>query len=180
MSDLDAYVDSQRASIDTALTAYFPLDAAHPHRLIEAVRYTLLGGGLSVSGGASISGTGITFYNTFDSTHAYKPITVSGGSQTNISAPTSGLLAGILFFEDRSVTSTSQNTISGGSGAVFAGALYFPNSPLVYSGGSASAGAPYTIIVANTLTITGNSYFNNDYSSLPSGDPVKASATIVE
>ena len=142
--------------------------------------YILLGGGLSVSGGASISGTGITFYNTFDATHTFKPVSVSGGSQTNISAPATGSLAGILFFQDRSVTSTSQNTISGGSGAIFAGSLYFANSPLVYSGGSASAGAPYTIIVANTLTITGNSYFNNDYSSLPSGDPIKANATIVE
>lgn len=45
MSDVDAYAESMRARIDTALAAYFPSDSAHPHRLIEAVRYSLLGGG---------------------------------------------------------------------------------------------------------------------------------------
>ena len=45
MSGLEAYLHRQRRRVDAALEAYFPLDPAHPHRLIEAVRYSLLGGG---------------------------------------------------------------------------------------------------------------------------------------
>jgi geranylgeranyl diphosphate synthase type II len=42
---IDAYLQSQRARVDAALDAYFPSETRHPHRLIEAVRYTLLSGG---------------------------------------------------------------------------------------------------------------------------------------
>jgi Putative Flp pilus-assembly TadE/G-like len=74
--------------------------------------YILNGGGLTVSGGANIQGTDVTFYNT-QGAASYKPIVVSGGSSSSLSAPTSGTYEGILFFEDRSITSNSQNTISG-------------------------------------------------------------------
>ena len=142
--------------------------------------YVIVGGGLTVSGGSAISGTGITFYNTYDASHTYKPIVVSGGSSTNLSAPTSGSLEGILFFQDRSISGGSSNTISGGSGAKFAGALYFPSTPLTYSGGSTTPSSPYTIIVALTLTISGNSAVGNDYSSLTDGDPIKTKAIVAE
>ncbi len=106
--------------------------------------YILYGGGLTVSGGSNLVGNGVTFYNTgtTSGSSAYKPIVFSGGSTTSLMAPTSGSLAGILFFQDRSITSTSQNTISGGGGAVFQGALYFATTPLVYSGGSGVSTAP--------------------------------------
>jgi len=142
--------------------------------------YILLGGGLDVSGGSSITGSGVTFYNTGNGTYAYKPIVVSGGSATNLSAPTSGPLMGILFFQDRSISNTQQNTISGGSGAVFTGALYFPSTPLVYSGGSTTPGGPYTIIVAQTLTISGNSAFGSDYSTLSGGNPIRNGSILAE
>jgi len=127
--------------------------------------YILNGGRLSVSGGANIQGTGVTFYNT-QGAASYKPIVVSGGSSSSLIAPTSGTYEGILFFQNRSITSPSQNTVSGGSTAAFQGALYFLHSPLVYSGGSSAA---YTLIVADTLTISGPSTVNDDYSSLASG-----------
>jgi geranylgeranyl diphosphate synthase type II len=43
--EFDAYLEAQRGRLESALAAYFPLDPANPHRLIEAVRYSLLGGG---------------------------------------------------------------------------------------------------------------------------------------
>jgi len=94
--------------------------------------YILLGGGLTVSGGSWIQGaspaTGVTFYNTSDASHTWKPITVSGGSNITLKAPATGTYEGILFF-DRTV-STTQQTVSGGSGANIEGALYLPNTPL--------------------------------------------------
>jgi hypothetical protein len=141
--------------------------------------YVLDGGGLSVSGGSNIQGTGITFYNTHGAT-SYEPIVVSGGSDTSLSAPASGTYEGILFFEDRSITSVAQNTLSGASTATFQGALYFLNSPLVFSGGS-SVSTPYAVIVANTLTISGPSTLGSDYSSLASAtSPARETAALGE
>jgi geranylgeranyl diphosphate synthase type II len=45
VSTLDAYLARQRARVETALAGYFPPERVHPHRLVEAVRYSLLGGG---------------------------------------------------------------------------------------------------------------------------------------
>ncbi len=53
---------------------------------------------LSVSGGATVSGTGVTFFQTATSSGNYKPIAISGGSTASFSAPNSGSLAGMLFF----------------------------------------------------------------------------------
>jgi hypothetical protein len=142
--------------------------------------YILLGGGLSISGGSNGTGTGVTFYNTGNSTYSYKPIVISGASTTSFSAPTSGSLAGMLFFQDRSISNSSQNTVSGGSATIFQGALYFPSTPLVYSGGSSATHAAYTIIVADTINFSGSSYINNNYSSLSGGSPVKGAAILAE
>ncbi len=147
----------------------------------NAGTYNLVGGGLTVSGGSSIIGNGgLTFYNTYNATYSYSPIVISGGSSTNLSAPTSGALEGILFFQDRSISNTTSNTISGGSGAIFNGALYFPSTPLTYSGGSSTPSSPYTIIVAYDLTISGSSALGNDYSGLTDGNPIKNTPIVAE
>jgi hypothetical protein len=119
--------------------------------------YILNGGGLTISGGSSsVTGDGVTFLNTSKG-YAYKPITISGGAQVNLSAAGSGAFAGILFFQDRNIASSSQNTISGGSQTILGGILYFPTTKLVYSGGSGSSGKSTTII-ADTLSFSGPSY----------------------
>lgn len=45
MTALDAYQAPRRRRVEAALEAIFPADETHPHRLGEAVRYALLGGG---------------------------------------------------------------------------------------------------------------------------------------
>jgi hypothetical protein len=122
--------------------------------------YILMGGGLNVQGGSNLIGNGVTFYNTKNSTYSYKPITVSGGSSTNLTAPTSGSLEGMLFFEDRSITSSQKNAVSGTSGTVLQGALYFPNDELDYSGGCSATA--YTILVADIIQFTGPSVLNDN------------------
>ncbi len=135
--------------------------------------YVLYGGGLSQSGGGTMNGTGITFYNTGgDNPYAYKPISITGSSTGLLSAPTSGPLEGILFFQDRSITSGQTNTIAGGSTLALEGVLYFPTTPIKFSGGS-TGGANYTIVVAQTLTFDGASTFRANYNSLPDGNPIK-------
>jgi len=72
----------------------------------NAGTYVLAGGGLSVDANTTMTGTGVTFYNT-TGTGGYGAISLSGNSQSNLSAPTSGPLVGILFFQDRSIPGTA-------------------------------------------------------------------------
>jgi hypothetical protein len=141
---------------------------------LNAGTYILMGGGLTVSGGSNIIGNGVTFYNTKNSTYSYKPITVSGGSTTSLIAPTTGSLEGILFFEDRSITSSQKNAVSGTSGTVLQGALYFLNDELDYSGGSSATA--YTISVANIIQFTGPSVINDNYTTLADGSPIRVAS----
>ena len=91
----------------------------------NAGTYVLAGGGMVISANTTMTGTGVTFYNT-TGTGGYGAITLNGNSQANFSAPTSGPLAGILFFQDRSIPSSGAgSTITGNSSSTFDGAIYF-------------------------------------------------------
>jgi hypothetical protein len=61
------------------------------------------------------------------------------------------------------------------------GALYFPSASLSFEGCCQnSAGAYYTayeITVAKSLTFAWN-YFNDDYTSLPGGSPIKKTVLV--
>ena len=134
--------------------------------------YVLNGGGLSQSGGGTMSGTGVTFYNTGGGDFTYKPIGISGGTSGTLSAPTSGPMEGMLFFQDRSIRSNQTNTVSGGSTLALEGALYFPTTPLNFSGGSTGT-ANYTVIIAQTLTFSGTSIVKANFDNLSSGDLIQ-------
>ena len=140
--------------------------------------YILLGGGLTVTGSPTLTGNGVTFYNTGNSTWSYAPIKLAGSSSTTLSAPTTGSLAGILFFQDRSITDQSLNTIDGSNGAIYTGALYFPKTPLRYTG--TPVNNAYEIIVAWTLEFNGNTTITNHYTLLPNGASPIQSAELVE
>jgi hypothetical protein len=134
--------------------------------------YILAGGGMSISSNTVMSGTGVTFYNT-TGTGGYGGISINANSTVNLSAPTTGPLAGILFFQDRSIPTTgAASTLSGNSTSTFDGALYFPTTALTFNGNSSSNG--YSIVVANELTLVGNSSLGNNYSSLANGSPIKS------
>lgn len=140
--------------------------------------YILNGGGLTSDGTTSITGIGVTFFNTeAPGLYPYKPIFTQDSNTLVLVAPTSGYYAGILFFQDPLIAPTtpnfaSPNIIAGGS-AKLEGALYFPTTPLAFSSQSAVAAA-YTIMVAKTITNGVNSLnIYNDYSSLLTGSPIK-------
>ena len=141
---------------------------------LNAGTYILMGGGLTISGTGTVSGTGVTLYNTGNTLYPYKPVQIDNSAVT-LTAPTSGVLAGILFFQDRSIVSTAANVLSGS----FAGALYFPTTPINLNAGS-SVTVPYTILVGDTVSLFVNSLnIKSDYSSLAGGSPIKE-AKLVE
>jgi hypothetical protein len=138
--------------------------------------YILLGGGLNISS-ATVTGAGVTFYNTSASGKPYGNISFSGGASANLSAPTTGPLAGILFYQDKNASPSAGSDFSGGASVALTGALYFPTTSVSYSGGT---GAAYTLIVSSTISFSGGSALNSDYSSLPGGSPIKGGATLSE
>ena len=118
----------------------------------------MMGGGFNVSGSASLSGSGVTFFLTKGLGYNYGPLSVSGSVQLTLSAPTaiSSPYYGILFFQDRTVpTGSPASSISGSSNFKIDGTFYFPTTALSFSG-SSSAGN-YLLLVADTLSITGSS-----------------------
>ena len=102
----------------------------------------------------------------------YGAITLVGNATVNLNAPTTGPLAGILFFQDRSIPgSAAGSTITGNSSSTFDGAIYFPTTTLSFGGNSSVTG--YSIVVANQLSVSGNSSIGTNYSSLTGGSPIK-------
>ena len=140
--------------------------------------YTLLGGGFTASGNLTFTGDGVTFYNSFDATHAYGGISLHGTVKTTFSAPTTGPQAGILFFQDRRVPVGSAPSDFGGTNSqVYTGALYFPTTGISYKGTPSLDAA--TIMVGWTLDFRGDTKII-DYLLLPGGGGPLRSAVLVE
>jgi hypothetical protein len=139
----------------------------------EPGTYILAGGGMSVTGNSTLTGSGVTFYNTSGPV-AYAPIKLTGNETAHLSAPTSNPLEGMLFFQDRSIAYSSSNgsSIVGNSSSTFDGAVYFPTTALSYVGNSSSSG--YTFLVGDTITIVGNSVLNDNYNALTNGAPIQS------
>lgn len=140
--------------------------------------YILAGGGLTLKAGTTITGSGVTIYNTAANGYTYKPISFAGNTSINLSAPTSGTYEGILFYTDRTITSTSMNTITGDNTSVIVGTIYMPTVPLQFIGNANLVA--YTVLVTDTLSLTGNATINDDYSSLQNGAPAKGGAVLAE
>ena len=64
---------------------------------------------------------------------------------------------------------------SGNASSTFDGAIYFPTTSVRYVGNSSGSG--YTFLIADTITVTGNSSMQvgDNYSTLANGSPVKSS-----
>ena len=138
---------------------------------------------MNITGGANANGTEVTFYNTVNAgdNPAYDAISINSGSNTSLSAPTSGPLEGILFFQARNLPAKYfykvNDTISGDRSTNFVGALYFPlTKQLNFTGGSLATA--YTVIVAYDLIITSNSMINDDYSTIGGTSPIHSAVLV--
>jgi hypothetical protein len=109
--------------------------------------------GLSISGNATLTGSGVTFYNTFNSTYPYQGISMAGTGSVTLSAPTSGSFEGMLFFEDRNAPTGASSSIKGNSSLNLTGAIYLPKDALTFSG---NASSQQVMLVADTISMNGN------------------------
>jgi subtilase family serine protease len=105
--------------------------------------YVIAGGGLSVTNTASIAGAGVMIYN---ANTAYPAaggtnggIALTSTGTVNLSAPTTGVYAGILVFQARANASTISITSS--AKVTLSGAVYAANAVLAISGSGQILGA---------------------------------------
>jgi MBG domain (YGX type) len=115
--------------------------------------YIIEGGGFSVSGNASVSGSGVMIFNAgskYPSTGGtYGSISLSGNGSYSLSAATSGTYAGILIFQPKD--NTSALSISGNFSGM-TGAIYAPAAQLNESGN----GQLNATIDVDSMTVSGN------------------------
>jgi Putative Flp pilus-assembly TadE/G-like len=136
-----------------------------------------ISGNLTFTSAGAVTGNGVMFYITGG--------TVDWGNasnQTSLSAPSSsdsstGAVAGVLFWQDKSDPNPA--IINGNSSSSLEGVMYFPGARLNVDINNMAA--PYTMIVADSLRMSGNNQLNlsADTSSLVGGSPIK-NAVLVE
>jgi Flp pilus assembly protein TadG len=154
--------------------------------------YVLSTGEFRIAGNAHVSNTenasgGVTFYLTGSGTD-YAYLTFESGADITLTPMTTGALANVLFFQDPAAPASTGCTktkgklgnchrVAGGVTMDLTGMLYFPRQHAEFTGGSTTDEADI-VLVANTLTFTGNSYLNADYAE--SLLPRSAFARLVE
>jgi hypothetical protein len=140
--------------------------------------YVLLDGGLSVNGSMTVSGSGVTFFNTYTRIAKYGAISITGSGTVTLTAPTSGQYAALLFYQDPSVPWSASNgsTIAGGANSTYNGIIYFPTTDLTYTGNSSTSTTGtdgYTTLIGYNIKVSGTARINSDYSSLGGENPLQ-------
>lgn len=117
--------------------------------------YIIDRGALNLAGGSSLSGTGVTIVLTSSTGANYATVSISGGATLNLSAPTSGATAGLVFFQDRRASTSGTDDLGGGTGQNIIGGIYFPQQIIQFAGGN-NAITQCTQIVARMIRFVGN------------------------
>jgi Putative Flp pilus-assembly TadE/G-like len=141
--------------------------------------YYLDRGSLSVNGGATLTGTGVTLVFTSSTGNSYANATINGGATVNLSAPTTGPTAGIVVFGDTNMPGGTSFKFNGGAAQVFSGAVYLPKAAVQFAGGANTSKA-CTQLIADTVTFTGNANFAINCSGSGTKPIGSAAAMLVE
>ena len=130
---------------------------------LEPGVYIIDQGDFNINGGGAIEGDGVTIILASSGADSkIGKVSVTGNGEVDLSAPTSDPagapgFAGVLFFQDRGVSSnpSKSNLFAGGSELDLAGALYFPNQDLDFTGGS-ELGDGCTQLIGKKVSIGGD------------------------
>lgn len=109
-------------------------------------------GDVEMSSQANVVGDGVTIV--LDDSD----IDVSGGAETDLTAPTTGPTRGVVIMRDGPASSSSK--LEGGSNMVLNGAVYMPQSDIRFAGTSDAGGCLQ--LVVNSVEFAGDPDFNVD------------------
>jgi len=112
-------------------------------------------GTLTVHGGATLEGTGVTLVFTSSTLSNWATASINGNATINLTAPTDGNLKGIVVFGDRRMPVGESFKFNGGSSQYFGGAIYLPKADVTFAGGAATS-TGCTQLIADTASFVGN------------------------
>ncbi|MCF8709774.1 TadE/TadG family type IV pilus assembly protein [Rhizorhapis sp. SPR117] len=126
--------------------------------------YYIEGSSFGVGSQATVIGDGVTIILT-SSTAATNPgsiadVNINGGANIQLTAPTSGTYAGVVFYQDRRATDSGTNKINGNASSKIQGAIYMPKQAVEFSGTS-GMDTKCLQIVSRRVTFTGNNSITN-------------------
>ena len=128
--------------------------------------YYINGGDAFIQGNLTCTACTIVLTNSDPSSTTIGQFKVNAGSNTNMTAPTSGTFQGLVVYQDRRAQDSGQtNKINGNSSSVIQGALYFPSQQLDYNG-TGNTTAVCTMFVARRINFSGNSATTNKFRTL--------------
>jgi hypothetical protein len=125
---------------------------------LEPGIYYLDGGSLSVNGGGTLTGSGVTLVFTSKNKNGFATASINGNATVNLTAPKMGPTAGIVVFGDRNMPTNTSFKFNGGSTQYMGGAIYVPTGAVDFAGGAGTS-TSCTQLIANSVTFTGNSAF---------------------
>jgi Flp pilus assembly protein TadG len=120
-------------------------------------------GGFSAGSQAKISGTGVTIILTSKTPTVSSTIaglSINGGAQLNLKAPTDGTYGGVLMYQDPRAALGNSIQINGNSATSYEGAFYFPKAYMTFNG-TTGMQTECLQLVGRRLTFSGNSHVSN-------------------
>lgn len=142
--------------------------------------YVIKGGPLLVMGEAALDSKNAGFYLT----GTFSTVLFTSGTKISLSAPESGPLAGLLFFEDRTTSGIRIHRLGSNNARKMIGTIYMPTSILNIDANAPMADqSAYTAIITKSLQLQSgpNLILNSDYSSteVPVPDGIKGATQVV-
>jgi len=133
---------------------------------LNAGVYLIEGGGFTVSGNATVKGTGVLIYNagsSYPSTGGtYGAISLSGNGAINLTAPATGMYAGLVFVQP---SANAKALTLSGNAVTLSGTVFAPSAQLDLSGNAQLNAA----IIVDTLVVSGNGVSNGLAPTAPAG-----------
>lgn len=115
--------------------------------------YVISGGPFSIQSGPLTASGPVLIY--LSGSSAY--VNIANGTTVTLSAMTSGTYQGVLFFQDRSVSSPNASTFAGGSNNNLTGSIYLPHALLNINNGSNTS---TEALVVGSVNFEGGATFN--------------------
>jgi Flp pilus assembly protein TadG len=122
--------------------------------------YIINGGTLKARGNGSLVGDGVTIFFTGGANMDF-----DGTSKISLTAPVSGLTAGLLMMQDRAMGAAVYE-LSSQSAAILLGTIYLPNGTLkVRAPGKVADKSAFTVVVARSVEVSAQTqmYLNSNY-----------------
>nr|CAD6630014.1 pilus assembly protein [arsenite-oxidising bacterium NT-25] len=139
--------------------------------LLAPGNYIIDGGKLNFAAGANVVAKGVTFFLINGA-----ELDIHGKALVQASPSTTGAWAGFLFVADQG--NTKRAVINGSSGSSMSGIVYLPSARELHFSGGGGTGGGCVRLIAQEITMIGNSKFSIDCSNELAGNIVRTGGSI--